>query len=90
MFRWITARPSDLSPGIPPDTYVEASWFWRRLVAIDQLFNVWVLNGLPDETISSHAGRRMRDDAAPPIWARFTCRLCNYFETDHCRKAIGS
>lgn len=86
---WFDSLPNDLSPGIPPDPHESSSWFKRRWVSIDQTINVWVLNGLPDETISSHSGRRMRDDANPPRWARFVCWLCNYFETDHCRKAIG-
>ena len=87
MIGWFTRRPS-LSPGVPPDPHTGASWFKRRWVAIDQVANVWLLNGLPDETISSHAGRLIRN-GSPPHWARFVCWLCEHFDTDHCRESIG-
>jgi len=87
---WFNAKPGGLSPGIPPDPAVTYGWFHRRWMAVDQLVNVWVLNGLPDETISSHAGRKLRDDVSPPYWSRFVCWFCNFFQTDHCQKSIGS
>ena len=91
---WFTKKPSDLSEGIPPDPHVSASWFKRRWVVVDQAINVWVLNGLPDETISSNAGRHMRDAKSkgekPVLWARFVCWLCEHYDKDHCKKAIGN
>lgn len=85
---WFRDLPSDISPGIPPDPHVNASWFKRRWVAVDQVLNVWVLNGLPDETISSHAGRLIRN-GNPPLWAKFVCWFCAKLDTNHCKDSIG-
>jgi hypothetical protein len=85
---WFSNRPSHVTEGVPPDPHVAASWFKRRWVSVDQTLNVWVFNGLPDETISSHAGRRVRN-GSPPTWARFVCWLCEWFDKGHCRESIG-
>lgn len=85
---WFNAKPSNISPGIPPDPHVTASWFKRRWVAFDQTVNVVVFNGLPDETVSSHAGRLIRD-GNPPRWARIVCWFCGKLDKDHCKESIG-
>lgn len=60
----------------------------RLLLAIDQLFNVLLLNGSQDETISSHIGRRMETGRAS--WAeRALARFLNLFESRHCDKSKG-
>lgn len=87
-WKWFDAKPVHIGPGIPPDPHLEASWFKRRWVAFDQLLNVWFLNGLPDETISSHAGRLLETDDEV-WWSKFVCWLCNKFDTNHCKESIG-
>jgi hypothetical protein len=85
---WWTKPAENLSPGAPVDPHAQLSWFRRRWIALDQAANVWFVNGLPDETLSSHAGRRIRD-GNPPAWARFVCWLTNKIEKGHCDGAIG-
>lgn len=64
------------------------SRFMRFLLALDQLFNVILWNGSQDETISSHVGRRIRDERA--TWFdKKLCRFLNIFENEHCKKSLG-
>jgi hypothetical protein len=59
---------------------------WLRfLISIDQTFNVLVLDGDEDETISSHAGKAMLSGER---WGCILCRFLELFEKDHCLKAI--
>lgn len=88
MSGWFDKLPSNVDEYIPPDPHVNAAWFKRRWVALDQAANVWFLNGLPDETISSHAGRLIRR-GNPPRWARFVCWICDKFDSGHCPESIG-
>lgn len=65
------------------------NYFLRLALAIDQLLNVLICNGEPDETMSSAAYRMERDGRfwgfmRPVIDALF------WFQTDHCRKAYES
>lgn len=59
-------------------------YFWNILIAIDQFGNA-VTGGDPDETISSRAGKAMREGKA---WGCVLCRFLNLLENDHCIKSI--
>ena len=54
----------------------------RLLIAIDQLVNVLLFNGWPDETVSACAWRQ-RDN---PIWGRIRWALDKVFfwQVEHC------
>ena len=65
------------------------NYLLRTALAIDQLLNVLLCNGEPDETMSSAAYRMERDGRfwgfmRPVIDALF------WFQKDHCRKAYES
>lgn len=58
--------------------------------SIDQLANT-ALNGNMDETISSRAGRAIRDnDKRNKRWACPLCYVLNKLDNNHCAKSIGS
>lgn len=59
---------------------------WRVAVGYDQLLNVH-LGGSEDETISSRAGRAMLRGER---WGCVLCRMLDKFESDHCRRNIGT
>lgn len=59
-------------------------YIWNLLIAFDQLGNA-LRGGDPDETISSAAGKAMRNGKR---WACVLCRFLNWFEKDHCLKSI--
>lgn len=61
----------------------------RLLLAIDQLLNVAICNGMPDETMSSAAYRMERDGR---FWGfmRHVIDALFWFQPDHCRKAYES
>lgn len=52
-------------------------------IGYDQLVNV-ALNGNPDETISSRAGRHMKTER----WACWLCKFLDKLEERHCEKSI--
>lgn len=52
----------------------------RALVAIDVCINVVLLNGRPDETISSHSARAALEGKTWGIWM---CKFLNIFQKDH-------
>ena len=58
-------------------------YVWNILISIDQLINT-LLGGDPDETISSRAGKREKEQA----WAKYLCKFLNWVDTDHCTKTI--
>jgi hypothetical protein len=60
----------------------------RLLLSVDQFFNVLILNGSQDETISSHVGRKMADGSAN-VFHKGICSFCRVFESRHCKKSIG-
>lgn len=65
------------------------SYILRILIALDQLLNVLICNGEPDETMSSACYRMERDGRfwgfmRPVIDALF------WFQSQHCRKAYES
>ena len=59
-------------------------YFWNILISLDQFGNA-VTGGDPDETISSRAGKAMRDGK---VWGCVLCKFLNLFENDHCAKSI--
>jgi len=61
-------------------------YFWRVLLAIDQLGNT-LIGGSEDETISSRMGKAVE--------GRKNCKICyllcwvlNWIDPNHCQKAI--
>jgi len=65
------------------------SRFMRFLICIDQLFNVLILNGSQDETISSHISRRKEKGIAKK-WEYLICdKLLIKLEHNHCKKSLG-
>lgn len=65
------------------------NYFLRLALAIDQLLNVLICNGEPDETMSSAAYRMERDGR---FWGfmRPVIDVLFWFQKDHCRKAYES
>jgi len=64
-------------------------YLFRLLIAIDQLFNVLLLNGSEDHTISGHVGYRAI--VTNKFYWLFLERFINmifFFHPDHCRKSI--
>ena len=64
-----------------------AIWFylWNILIWLDIGVNVLLL-GDPNETVSSRAARAMRRDQ--PWWACWVCTVTDWFDPNHCPKAI--
>lgn len=62
------------------------AYFYRVLVALDMLGNVLFFprSGLPDETISAHAGRMKQRQG----WARVLSWLLNKIQKQHVEGAI--
>lgn len=66
------------------------SYFLRVLIALDQLANVAICNGEPDETMSSAAWRMERDGHWWGFMRRVIDALASPWQQDHCRKAFES
>lgn len=60
------------------------NYVFKVLVAIDQLLNA-LLNGSPDETLSSRLGKGERRGCRV-CW--FFCRILDIFEKNHCALSI--
>lgn len=60
----------------------------RFILVLDQMFNVLLLNGSQDETISSYTGRKIQNGTATWFDKKLCCFL-NKFEKDHCLKSKG-
>ena len=63
-------------------------YLFRILLAIDQLLNVIFWNGSQDETISSHIGRKIKNNKANFL-EKFICLILSKFDYKHCEKSIG-
>ena len=63
------------------ERYWVARWLWRIVVWLDQGLNVIFLNGDPDETVSSHAGKDARKGER---WACVLCKLLDKLDPGHC------
>lgn len=61
---------------------------FRFLLALDQMFNVLLWDGSQDETISSHIGRRIRNNTATWFDKKLCCLLAR-LENNHCNESIG-
>lgn len=66
------------------------SYLLRLLIALDQLLNVLICNGEPDETMSSAAYRMERDGHFWGFTRKWIDCLFYFLEKDHCRKAYES
>jgi hypothetical protein len=67
-------------------TASKEGWAHRALVAFDIAFNVIVLRGAPDETISSHAWRAEQEGK---FWGIWMCHWLNGFQSNHGFKAAS-
>jgi len=56
------------------------------LILIDEFFNTLTV-GDPGETISSRAGKAMKEGKA---WGCVLCKFLNLFQKDHCLKSINT
>ena len=63
------------------------SYARRILIAVDQLLNA-ILNGWPDETLSSRAWRWERDGVRS--WPRKLIDIIFFREENHCRESYES
>ena len=66
------------------------NYILRVLIAIDQLLNVVVCNGMPDETMSSVAYRMERDKRFWGFMRPVIDFIFSPFEKDHCRTAYDA
>jgi hypothetical protein len=66
------------------------NYILRVLIAFDQLLNVAICNGEPDETMSSAAYRMERDGHFWGFMRPVIDWLASPFQKDHCRKAFES
>ena len=66
------------------------NYLLRVLIAIDQLINVVICDGAPDETMSSAVYRMERDGHFWGFMRPVIDTLFSPFEKDHCRSAYES
>lgn len=59
-------------------------YLYNILIGIDQLINA-ILGGDPDETLSSHIGKRAKKGCKVSI---FLSKILDIVDKDHCEKAI--
>lgn len=67
-----------------PGPQARLPWLMKVLVATDQWVNA-LFGGDPDETISSRAAR----GRATHRWARWLCRVLDFFDPGHCDRSVG-
>lgn len=61
-------------------------YLFNIALSIDQLINT-IFGGDPDESISSRMGKHLaKHDRCP--FCNWLCSILNYFQKDHCIKAI--
>ncbi len=66
-----------------------AKWWIDSMTAFDVFINVFLLFGLPDETISAHAGRAMLEGK---VWGKavsYALEYCPLFGRKHVQGAIA-
>lgn len=67
----------------------EKSYILRLMIAIDQFFNVLILNGDEDHTISGKVGyRAINSDKKRWKYAEKIINTLFWFDKDHCRNSI--
>lgn len=64
------------------------NYILRTLIALDQLINVVICNGEPDETMSSVAWRMEQQGRFWGFMRPLIDWLFSYWGTDHCRNAF--
>lgn len=69
------------------DMATKSRWY-RFILSIDQMFNVLLLNGSMDETISSHIHRK-QESGKSNKFLNFLCCLLSKLEYNHCYKSRG-
>ena len=69
---------------------MRTNYIYRLAVAVDQLLNVAICNGEPDETMSSVAYRMERDGRFWGFMRPIIDFIFRPFEKDHCRLAYES
>lgn len=82
-----TAEKWDVSQvAIAEDREAHEGWIHRMLVAFDIAFNVIVLRGQQDETISTHSWRAQQEGK---LWGKLMCKWLNGFQPNHGFKAAS-
>lgn len=65
------------------------SYALRVLIALDQFFNVFLLNGSEDQTISGRVGyKAMTVGSWPWLLAEKVINTLFFWDKDHCRSSI--
>lgn len=67
-------------------TASQEGWPHRALVAFDIWFNVTILRGQQDETISTHSWRAQQEGKT---WGKLMCKWLNGFQPNHGFKAAS-
>jgi hypothetical protein len=67
-------------------TASKEGWPHRALVAFDIWFNVTILRGQQDETISTHSWRAQQEGK---LWGKLMCKWLNGFQPNHGFKAAS-
>ena len=64
-------------------------YYWRLMLALDQLFNVLLLNGNEDHTISGRVGyKALTTNAWYWLVLEKIINTIFFFDKDHCRSSI--
>jgi hypothetical protein len=61
-------------------------YLWNLLILIDETANT-LTGGDPGETVSSRAGKAMKEGKA---WGCILCRFLDLFQKDHCIISINN
>lgn len=69
------------------DMATKSRWY-RFVLSVDQMFNVLLLNGSMDETISSHIHRKQESGRSTKA-LDILCRFLSKLEKNHCYKSRG-
>ena len=65
------------------------NYVWRLLIAVDQLFNVLLLNGSEDHTISGRVGYKAQSTHRWYwLWLEKGINTLFFFDPNHCRSSI--
>ena len=70
------------------DDMAKRNRLMRFLLVLDQTVNVLLWNGSQDETVSSHIGRRIKDNKATWFDKKLCC-LLSKLDYNHCNKSLG-
>ena len=70
------------------DDMAKRNRLMRFFLVLDQMINVLLWNGSQDETVSSHIGRRIKDNKATWFDKKLCC-LLSKLDNNHCNKSLG-